>query len=112
MPPPSGTVCLRAGHDAVITVAESDGTTVRGGPVAGLPARFLPIIYTRAAGMDPSGCRALLRAWATRTRGDEARRAALQDELGTSDETAAALCRWMAGQARLRAFRLLLERSA
>ena len=56
--------------------------------------------------------RALLRAWATRTRGDEARRAALQDELGTSDETAAALCRWMAGQARLRAFRLLLERSA
>jgi len=112
LPPPSGTVCLRAGHDAVITVAESDGATVRGGPVAGLPARFLPVIYTRAAGLDPSGCRALLRAWATRGRGDEARRVGLQASLSATDDTAAALCRWLAGQARLRAFRLLLERSS
>jgi len=112
LPPPAGTVCLRAGHDAVITVAESDGVTVRGGPVAGLPARFLPIIYTRAAGLDPSGCRALLRAWATRARGDEERRVGLQSSLEATDDTAAALCRWLAGQARLRAFRLLLERSS
>lgn len=112
LPPPTGTFCLRAGHDAVITVATSDGAAVRGGPVAGLPAPFLPIIYTRAAGLDPSGCRALLRAWSTRGRGDEARRAGLQAELEASDTDAAALCRWLAGQARLRAFRLLLERSS
>jgi hypothetical protein len=111
LPPPAGTVCLRAGHDAVMVVAESDGEVVRGGPVAGVPARFLPVIYTRAAGLDPGGCRALLRAWATRTGGDEERRARIQAQLGADDAAAAALCRWLAGQARLRASRLLLERS-
>ncbi len=111
LPPPAGTVCLRAGHDAVLVVAESDGERIRGGPVAGVPARFLPVLYTRAAGLDPTGCRALLRAWATRARGDEERRGRVQAELGATDEQAAALCRWIAGQARLRAFRLLLERS-
>jgi len=111
VPPPKGTYCLRAGHDAVMVVADSDGERVRGGPVAGLPARFLPTVWSRDGGLEPTGARVLLRAWASRNRGDEERRAAQALELGHTDEAAQDLCRWLSAQSRLRAVRLLLELS-
>ncbi|MCB9761716.1 MAG: hypothetical protein H6739_17865 [Alphaproteobacteria bacterium] len=109
LPPPTGTFCLRAGHDAVMVVVESDGAVVRGGPVAGLPARFLPTVWGPDIGLDATTARALMRAWATRGRGDEARRKQVQAELGASDAKAHQLCRWLSAQARLRAVRMLLE---
>ena len=112
IPPPRGTFCLRAGHDAVLVVADCDGERVRGGPVAGLPARFLPTVWSRQSGLEPTGTRALLRAWATRQRGDEDRRAEQAAELGHDDEQAQGLCRWLSAQSRLRAVRMLLELSA
>jgi len=110
--PPQGQVCLRAGHDPVLVVAESDGSAVRGGPVGGVPAAFLPHVWNQEDGLDASAARILLRAWATRARGDEARRAEIQDELGATDALAGGLCRWVSGQARLRALRMLMELGA
>ncbi len=109
LPPPLGTVCLRAGHDAVVVVAESDGAEVTGGAVAGLPARHLPVIWSNLGGLDAAACRVLLRAFATRTGGDEKRRALLQSEVGGTDVLASQLCRWLSAQSRLRATRRLLE---
>ncbi|MCB9795035.1 MAG: hypothetical protein H6741_20230 [Alphaproteobacteria bacterium] len=109
VPPPAGTWCLRAGFDAVMVVAVSDGVTVRGGPVAGLPAPFLPTVWSPDEGLNPTASRALLRAWATRGRGDEERRKRVQSEHGASDRGAHLLCRWLSAQARLRAVRMLLE---
>ncbi|MCP4809323.1 MAG: hypothetical protein GY913_11905 [Proteobacteria bacterium] len=108
VPPPEGRWCLRAGRDAVIVIAESDGTTVKGGPVAGIDARFLPTVWGDQ-GLDAVGARALMRAWATRARGDEDKRGGLQTQLGGQDDEAAKLCGWLSCQARLRAVRLLLE---
>lgn len=112
VPPPRGQVCLRAGLDPVLVVAESDGRTVRGGPVGGVPATFLPHVWSPDAGLDATAARVLLRAWATRARGDEDRRATIQSELEATDDTAGHLCRWISGQARLRALRMLMELGA
>ena len=109
LPPPAGRVCLRAGHDAVMVVAESVDNQVRGGAVAGLPARHLPVIWSQESGLDAASSRVLLRAFATRTGGDEERRAAVQQELGSTDVLASQICRWLSAQARLRATRRLLE---
>lgn len=108
VPPPEGRWCLRAGRDAVIVLAESDGKTVKGGPVAGVDARFLPTVWGKD-GLDAVGARALMRAWATRRRGDDERREGLQLQLGGQDAEADQLCAWLSCQARLRAVRLLLE---
>jgi hypothetical protein len=107
--PPKGTVCLRAGHDAVVVVAESDGSEVKGGAVAGLPPRHLPLIWSAKSGLDAAASRVLLRAFATRTGGDEERRARLQTDVGGTDALASQLCRWLSAQSRLRATRRLLE---
>ncbi len=112
LPPPQAHVCLRAGHDPVVVVAESDGRSVRGGPVGGVPASFLPHVWSPEDGLDATAARVLLRAWATRARGDEPRRVELQEELGGTDELAGGLCRWVSGQARLRALRMLMELGA
>ncbi len=109
LPPPKGTVCLRAGHDAVVVVAQSDGAEVMGGAVAGLPARHLPLIWSTKTGLDAAACRVLLRAFATRTGGNEERRSKLQSEVGGTDALASQLCRWLSAQSRLRATRRLLE---
>ena len=107
--PPAGKFCLRAGRDAVLVVADSDGRTVKGGPVASVDARFMPTVWTPDRGLDAVAARALMRAWATRARGDEERRASLMEELSGNDEDAQILCRWLSCQARLRAVRMLLE---
>ncbi|MFT5582788.1 MAG: hypothetical protein ACI9VR_000364 [Cognaticolwellia sp.] len=107
--PPVGQFCLRAGQDSVIVVVDSDGTKVKGGPVAGMPARFMPRVWDSEQGLDPVASRALLRAWASRKTGDETRRAKMQTELGVDDVGAMQMCRWMSCQARLRAVRMLLE---
>lgn len=112
LPPPQGQVCLRAGHDPVLVVAESDGESVRGGPVGGVPPTFLPHVWNPEDGLDATAARVLLRAWATRARGDEDRRAEVQDDLGSDDALAGGLCRWVSGQARLRALRMLMELGA
>ncbi len=107
--PPEGRWVLRAGNDAVMVLAESDGQKIRGGPVAGLDARFLPTVWSEAQGLDAISARALMRAWATRRRGNEERRAELQAELGAEDTGAHDLCRWLSAQSRLRAVRMLME---
>ena len=107
--PPVGQFCLRAGQDSVLVVVDSDGTKIKGGPVAGMPARFMPRVWDAEHGLDPVASRALLRAWASRKTGDETRRAKMQAELGVDDAGAMNLCRWLSCQARLRAVRMLLE---
>ena len=111
LPPPTITTCLRAGMDSVLVVAESDGKTVRGGGLAALPIRHLPEIWSGERGLDASACRMLLRSFATRRTGDESRRTDIQKELGSDDERAEQLCRWLSAQARLRATAKLLELS-
>lgn len=107
--PPTGSWCLRAGQDTVLIVAESDGVRVRGGPVAGVPSRFMPVVWSPEGGLDAIAARALLRGWATRRTGNEERRAQLQEQLGADDAGARAMCRWLSCQSRLRSVRLLLE---
>ena len=107
--PPVGQFCLRAGQDKLLVVVHSDGIKVKGGPVAGMPARFMPRVWDAEQGLDPVASRALLRAWASRKTGDEVRRAEMQAELGVDDTGAMQMCRWMSCQARLRAVRMLLE---
>jgi len=107
--PPVGKFCLRAGRDSVLVVAESDGTHIKGGPVASVDARFMPTVWSPERGLDAVAARALMRAWATRNRGDEDRRAELMSELTGTDPQADVLCRWLSCQARLRAVRMLLE---
>lgn len=109
LPPPEGSFCLRAGRDKVLVVAESRGGVIKGGPVAGVPARFMPRVWSAEQGLDPVASRALLRAWASRKTGDEQRRAQVQQSLGSQDQQARDLCRWLSCQARLRAVRMLLE---
>ncbi|MEC7242217.1 MAG: hypothetical protein VXW32_13370 [Myxococcota bacterium] len=111
LPPPETTVCLRAGMDSVLVVAESDGLTVRGGGLAALPIRHLPEIWSPQRGLDASASRMLLRSFATRRTGDEARRSEVQRDLQSNDEEAEHLCRWLSAQARLRATTKLLELS-
>ena len=109
--PPKATVCLRAGKDSVLVVAECDGKNVHGGGLAALPMRHLPEIWSSERGLDASASRMLLRSFATRRSGDEARRAEIQKELGGTDVQADQLCRWLSAQARLRAATKLLELS-
>lgn len=109
--PPVGTVCLRAGQDSVLVVAESDGQRVLGGGLAALPVRLLPEVWSPERGLDASASRMLLRSFATRRTGDEARRTEVQQELGATDEQADHLCRWLSAQARLRSSAKLLQLS-
>ena len=111
LPPPKATVCLRAGMDSVLVVAESDGQSVKGGGLAALPIRFLPEIWSAQRGLDASASRMLLRSYATRKTGDEERREEVQRELGALDSQADQLCRWLSAQARLRSATKLLELS-
>lgn len=107
--PPAGKFCLRAGRDSVLVVADSDGSTIKGGPVASVDARFMPTVWSPERGLDAVAARALMRAWATRTRGDEERRGEIMENLSGDDANADVLCRWLSCQARLRAVRMLLE---
>jgi hypothetical protein len=109
--PPIATVCLRAGQDGVLVVAQSDGQQVKGGGLAALPIRHLPIIWSAERGLDASASRMLLRSFATRRTGDESRREAAQQALGGTDEMAKNLCRWLSAQARLRSAAKLLQLS-
>ena len=110
VPPPTGKVCLKAGHDGVLVIAESDGKIVRGGATADpIDVRFLPIIYTPSQGLDAQSARFLLRSWALRSQGDEQGRASTQATLEANDASAEHLVRWMSAMARLRAARMLLE---
>ena len=108
--PPATKVCLRAGADGVLVIAESDGESVRGGAAADVTeGRFLPLIYTQAQGLDAQSARFLLRSWAMRSKGDETHRQDLQTELEASDTQAEQLVRWLSAMARLRAARLILR---
>jgi hypothetical protein len=108
--PPAAKVCLKAGQDGVLVIAESDGEVVRGGATADpVDVRFLPIIYTPSQGLDAQSARFLLRSWALRSQGDEESRTSVQSDLNANDTQADHLVRWMSSMARLRAARMLLE---
>ncbi|MDP6935452.1 MAG: hypothetical protein QGG40_21200 [Myxococcota bacterium] len=108
VPPPAGRVCLRAGIDGVLVLAESDGARVGGGISPDPATRFVPTIYGPDRGLDAQRGRQLLRAWALRDRGDEELRTQVQDQIGGTDQQAERLVRWLSTMARLRATRLML----
>lgn len=108
-PPPVGCWCLRADRHGVLVLVESDGHTLRGGAAADLSARFLPVIYEPGRGLDAQAARAVLRAWARRDDGDRDHRLELQLELGTTDEDAALVARWLSAASRLRVLTRLGE---
>ena len=110
--PPPGKVCLKAGSDGVLVIAESNGKEIRGGAVADVHEdRFLPIIFTQKQGLDAQSARFLLRSWALREQGDEAARESVQTSIGATDKQAEQLVRWLSSMARLRAAKLLLAAS-
>ena len=110
--PPPGKVCLKAGADGVLVIAESNGKEVRGGAVADIHEdRFLPVIYTNQQGLDAQSARFLLRSWALRQQGDEEARAGVQASIGATEKQAEQLVRWLSSMARLRAAKLLLAAS-
>ncbi len=110
--PPPGKVCLKAGSDGVLVIAESNGKEIRGGAVADVHEdRFLPIIFTDKQGLDAQSARFLLRSWALREQGDESARADVQASLDATDKQAEQIVRWLSSMARLRAAKLLLAAS-
>lgn len=108
-PPPVGCWCMRADRHGVLVLVESDGYTLRGGAAADLSARFLPVIYEPGRGLDAQAARAVLRAWALRDDGDRDHRLELQIELGTCEEDAALVARWLSAASRLRVLTRLLD---
>jgi hypothetical protein len=108
LPPPPGRCVLRAGHDRVLSLIESDGSTIRGGAAAGVPPFGMLPLYTPRKGLDAAGARTLLRAWAKRQDGDEELRANAQERWGGSDEAGDALTRWLGAASKLRRAQLML----
>ena len=111
LPPPAGVYCLKAERDAVMVLADATAAQLRGRPATAWPTRFLPVLWSPEHGLDASAARSLVRAWTTRARGDEPRRVAQQAELGSTDEGAAGLVRWVQLQLSLRTERMLVARS-
>jgi hypothetical protein len=109
LPPPQGRVCLRAQGDGQLVIVDGDGLSLRGQATADPLTKELRPVYTADEGLCPGASRFLLRAWASRHRGDEDRRVKIQSSLGARDETATTMMRWLAGMARLRAAGLLLQ---
>ena len=108
--PPPGKFCLRAGRDGVLVIAESDGEVVRGGAATDAgEGRFLPIIFTPAQGLDAQSARFLMRSWAMRQDGDTDAQAAHNADLGTTNEAAGQLVRWLSAMARVRSASLILR---
>ncbi len=108
--PPIGKFCLRSGQDGVIVIAESDGEIVRGGATADLSeGRFLPIIYSKAQGLDAQSARFLMRSWAMRGDGDPDAQASHNETLGSRTSDAERLVRWLSAMARLRSATLILR---
>ena len=108
--PPPGKFCLKAGQDGVLVIAESDGEVVRGGAATDVSeGRFLPIIYTQSQGLDAQSARFLMRSWAMRASGDVEVQAAHNADLGTTEEAASQLVRWLSAMARVRSASLILR---
>ncbi len=107
-PPPVGRCCLRAGHDRVLYLVESDGQSVRGGAAAGVPPFGLMPLFTPNKGLDAPATRAMLRAWARREDGDLELRASAQERWEGSEEAGQALVRWLSAASRLRREQLML----
>jgi hypothetical protein len=107
-PPPVGRCCLRAGHDRVLHLVESDGQSVRGGAAAGVPPFGLMPLFTPNKGLDAPATRAMLRAWARREDGDLELRASAQERWEGSEEAGQALVRWLSAASRLRREQLML----
>ena len=112
LPPPQGDFCLKSTSDGVLVLAQSDGSTVRGGAAADESGRFLPVIYTPEQGLDAQAARFLLRAWATRKSADPLARQVVQATLPGDDAQAQFLMRWLSCMARLRSARLLAAHRA
>lgn len=108
LPPPSGRCVLRAGHDRVLYLVESEDGCVRGGAAAGVPPHGLLPLYTPSRGLDAPAARAMLRAWAQRDDGDMELRTATQQRWAGSDAAGEALTRWLSAASRLRRAQLML----
>jgi len=107
-PPPPGRCVLRAGHDRVLHLLDSDGSNIRGGAAAGVPPHGLLPLFTPRRGLDATAARTLLRAWAQRADGDEQLRASAQERWGGDDESGSSLVRWLSAASSLRRAKLML----
>ena len=112
--PPRGRYVLSVSADGLMTALCSDGQRLVGGTLepdrAAAQAGSLPIIFDGQT-LDAPRARALLRSWTTRDRGNSHLQAALTATWGDGADPAP-VCRWLAGMARLRAARLLLDAAA
>ena len=91
-------------------LARSDGEVVRGGAATDVSeGRFLPIIYTQSQGLDAQSARFLMRSWAMREGGDVEVQTGHNAELGTTNEAAGQLVRWLSAMARVRSASLILR---
>jgi hypothetical protein len=109
--PPVVRACLRVGSDGRAWIAESDGRSVRIAVRDPHGGEQLTVACD-GGDVDAVAVRGALRAWSTRSTGDEPRRVALQGEFACDDDDARRLIRWLVAQARLRTDRLLLAREA
>lgn len=109
--PAPGRYALAAARDGLLTALVVEAGRVRGGTLeAGEEARqeaALPVIFEGDT-LDAPRTRALLRAWSTRGRGAPEALAAAAAGWGRGADPDP-VCRWLAGMARLRAARLLLD---
>lgn len=116
LPPPPARLAAHCGADGLVTHVESDAQRVHAGTAEPGGAIGWGPVWSAEAGLDVARARALMRAWATRGRGDEAARARINAALfaergqapAEAERAGERLVRWLAAAARLRAARLLL----
>lgn len=106
--PPRLSACLAAPDDQPPTLLTSDGRTLRGGQGAELAP--LPTVVSADGAVDVFACRALLRAARRHQRRDDARRDAVDAQIGGDDAARSAGVRWLKARLRLRSLALLLEK--
>ena len=111
LPPPPGRCCLNANEEGVFYLVHSDGRELRGGAVPAIPDERLPLLYQPGSEINAQATRALLRAWARRSRSEPDPRQPVQRRWAGSDQAGEAIVRWMVARNRLRALLLLLERA-
>jgi len=95
--PPQGVFCLQFGTPPVVVHSDINGIYVED---------ELPI-YDAENGLEPRKSRQLIRAWNTRSVGDERERMVVQDALGPFNPEV--LVRWMVARGQLRRSLLLLQ---
>jgi hypothetical protein len=110
--PPVGTACLAVRSDELPLMVWSDGEELRGGPASAPDPAQLPVVWSRAQGLDPVASRLLLRGWSAARETPEASEAIDRGSGATGGIPAEMVARWLKACRRLRSARLLLNAEA